>query len=44
MCEKSSFVPIEVGIDSDHYLWLAGEAAKMLHKEKPLEMKQPKRK
>lgn len=40
----STFVPIEEGIESDHYLWLAGEAGKMLRKEKPLEMNQPIRK
>ena len=36
-----------VGLDgepSDHYLWLTGEAAKMLRKEKPLEFTLPKRK
>ena len=40
----STFVPIEEGLESDHYLWLAGEAGKMLRKEKPLEMNQPIRK
>ena len=40
----STFVPIEEGIGSDHYLWLVGQAGKMLRKEKPLEMKQPERK
>lgn len=40
----SIFVPIEDGVECDHYLWLAGEAGKMLRKEKPLEMNQPKRK
>ena len=32
----SAFVPMEQGIRSDHYLFLAGEAARMLRKEKPL--------
>ncbi len=41
---ESTFVPIEEGIGSDHYLWLAGEASKMLQKKKPLVMEQPKRK
>ena len=36
-----------VGMDgnpSDHYLWLTGEAAKMLRREKPLIFTQPERK
>lgn len=41
---ESIFVPIEEGIGSDHYLWLTGEAGKMLRKKKPLVMEQPKRK
>lgn len=35
-----------VGMDgkpSDHYLWLTGEAGRMLRKEKPLSFKMPKR-
>lgn len=40
---ESIFVPIEEGIGSDHYLWLTGEAGKMLRKKKPLVMEQPKR-
>lgn len=31
------------GKPSDHYLWLTGEAAKMLRKEKPLSLKIPER-
>jgi hypothetical protein len=32
------------GLPSDHYLWLTGEASKMLKKEKPLNFKLPERK
>ena len=31
------------GMPSDHYLWLTGEATKMMRKQKPLSIKMPKR-
>lgn len=40
---KSVFVPIDENIESDHYLWLVGNAAQMLRGEIPLQMKQPER-
>lgn len=40
----STFVPLESGLKSDHYLWLTGEAGKMLRKEKPLTTVLPQRK
>ncbi|WP_291528807.1 glycoside hydrolase family 71/99-like protein [Bacteroides sp. UBA939] len=42
--QGSTFVPIEEEVGSDHYLWLVGEAGRMLRREKGLEMEQPKRK
>lgn len=33
---KSTFIPIEEGVESDHYLKLVGEAAKILRKEKAI--------
>jgi hypothetical protein len=39
----SVFVPIEKGLRPDHYLWLTGEAGKMLRREIPLTLKLPKR-
>ena len=34
-------IPALDGEPTDHYLWLTGEAAKMLKKEKPLALKMP---
>jgi glycoprotein endo-alpha-1,2-mannosidase len=39
----SRFVPYEKGIPSDHYLWLAGQAAGMLKKEIPFQATMPYR-
>lgn len=41
--EAAQFVDMD-GKPSDHYLWLTGEAAGMLRKEKPLTLKMPERK
>jgi hypothetical protein len=40
---KSIFVPYEKEIPSDHYLWLAGMAGKMLREEIPFSKSLPKR-
>ena len=37
------FVPIEKEVPSDHYLWLTGQAARMLRKEIPLTSQLPTR-
>ncbi|MHA4809663.1 glycoside hydrolase family 71/99-like protein [Flavitalea flava] len=41
--ENVSFINMD-GKPSDHYLWLTGEATKMLRNEKPLSMTMPERK
>lgn len=41
--EYAKFIDMD-GKPSDHYLWLTGEAARMLRKEKPLILKMPERK
>lgn len=40
---ESTFVPIESGLKSDHYLWLVGQAGRMLRKEIPLSTSLPQR-
>jgi hypothetical protein len=40
--DHANFVGLD-GEPTDHYLWLTGEAAKMLRKEKPLTLSMPKR-
>ncbi|MCD7973649.1 MAG: glycoside hydrolase family 71/99-like protein [Candidatus Azobacteroides sp.] len=40
--EYAQFIGLD-GQPSDHYLWLTGEAARMLRKEKPLSIKMPER-
>lgn len=41
--ENSEFVPMDEDVPSDHYLFLAGEAARMLRKEKPLQKTMPRK-
>ena len=41
--KTAKFIDMD-GKPSDHYLWLTGEAARMLRKEKPLTLKMPERK
>jgi hypothetical protein len=40
--EVAKFVGMD-GKPSDHYLWLTGEASRMLRKEKPLSLTLPER-
>jgi hypothetical protein len=40
--DVAKFVGLE-GKPSDHYLWLTGEASKMLKKKKPLMLQMPER-
>ena len=40
----SKFVPLEKKLGNDHYLWLTGQAARMLRKEIPLSIELPTRK
>ncbi len=42
VAEKSRFIDMD-GMPSDHYLWLTGEASKMLKREKPLKLQIPER-
>lgn len=39
----STFVPMDSDVDSDHYLWLCGQAGRMLRKEIPLTFVQPEK-
>jgi len=39
----SPFIPYEEGIQSDHYLWLAGKAGEMLRAEIPFSTSMPER-
>ena len=41
---KSPFIKYDKDIGTDHYLWLAGEAGRMLRKERPFTTKLPERK
>ncbi|NDV81777.1 glycoside hydrolase family 71/99-like protein [Bacteroides sp. 51] len=40
---QSYFLPIDTELGTDHYLWLVGQAGKMLRKEMPLSVQQPQR-
>ena len=40
--DVAKFVGLE-GKPSDHYLWLTGEASKMLKRQKPLTIQMPQR-
>lgn len=38
---ESVFVPLDEEIPSDHYLWLTGQAGRMLRKEIPVSAEMP---
>lgn len=40
---QSTFVPVGENVEPDHYLWLIGQARRMLNKEIPLQTEMPKR-
>jgi glycoprotein endo-alpha-1,2-mannosidase len=41
VCEGSKFVALDADIPTDHYLWLTGQAGKMMKNKKQLPMQKP---